>query len=406
MEKLSQTYYEGALMNKDNMIEALRKSIDKCGIEIVNNKSRLKAILSDFLPGANNKFERKFLLDALEIDEWRILFETHDKEQAEHIRAVNVLLPLLRNYLGWSDEHSILCLDCYITAMGWNDVTVMKALSNTQSNLQPNPQTNFQSNVQPNIYPSIRTNAISQDDETRTLLEYVKQLMKNSGSQNVQSENRVLTPPPIDIPLIKSISTAPVIGSIIKFGSYDWRVLDVQGDNALLISNDITHVNIKYNETESEVTWENCTLRTWLNKDFLHTFSKEEKSQIVSTTNTNENNQWYHTPGGNRTLDKIFLLSISEVIEYFGDSGALEYRPKNNWMDRSISYAIDDQYNVERIANYHDLNAWWWLRSPGNLSWCASLVYADGIVDLMGISNFDGDFSSGGVRPALWVKLR
>jgi hypothetical protein len=65
------------------MTEALRKSIDQCGIDIVNSYQRLRAILSDFLPGANNKFERKFLLDALELDEWHILLETHDKGQME-----------------------------------------------------------------------------------------------------------------------------------------------------------------------------------------------------------------------------------------------------------------------------------------------------------------------------------
>jgi hypothetical protein len=122
-------------MNKDNMIEALHKSIDIYGIEIIINKSRLKAILSDFLPGENNKFERKFLIDVFELDEWHILFDTHDKGQEEHIRAVNVLLPLLmeKKYLGWTEERSVLLLECYTTAMGWTDIKFQKSKLNSKT---------------------------------------------------------------------------------------------------------------------------------------------------------------------------------------------------------------------------------------------------------------------------------
>ena len=52
-----------AAMNKDQMIEALRKSIDRCGVEIINNSRRLQAILNDFLPGNGYAKERKALLD-------------------------------------------------------------------------------------------------------------------------------------------------------------------------------------------------------------------------------------------------------------------------------------------------------------------------------------------------------
>jgi hypothetical protein len=384
-------------MNKDQMTEALRKSIDQCGIDIVNSNKRLRAILSDFLPGANHKFERKFLLDALELDEWHILLETHDKGQTEHTRAVNVLLPLLRNYLGWTEERSILVLECYTTAMGWEDVADLQL----QSQDQPNPQ------------PKTSTSPIDLDDETRELLEYDKQLKKGSNDQKLQPKQSDVVPPPIVIQSEKSITAvtqskrnitvAPTIGSIIKFGVYDWRVLDVQGDRALLISKEVTH-EMRYNETQIDVTWETCTLRKWLNEDFIRTFSRQEQSQIALTTNLNKNNRCYGTLGGNQTQDRIFLLSISEVIQYFGGSSDLEMKTMNGWIDILISFVITDEFSSARIAEYNGSRFGWWLRSPGEKSDYAARVFNNGVLHIKGglVHSPNKYF---GVRPALWLKL-
>jgi hypothetical protein len=339
----------------------------------------LKAILSDFLPGTKNKFDRKFLLDALEIDEWHILLETHDKGQAEHTRAINVLLPLLQNYLGWTEEISILILDCYTTAMGWNDVAIAQK--------QPKPQ--------------MQTNTVKAviDDETRELLEFVRQLKNNSGVEIAQPQQTVLTPPPVAVaPPKRSIAAAPVIGSTMKFGPYEWRVLDVQGDKALLITKDVTHVNMPYNKSRTNV-WETCTLRKWLNEDFLRTFSGQEQSRIAITENVNENNQLYGMAGGNNTTDRIFLLSLSEVVKYFGDSGQLKQIPNSGYI-----WSFSDQYDKVRIANYGGSAACWWLRSPGRISGLAAYVYHAGDVSVSGTSvgSVEDDC---GVRAALWLSL-
>jgi hypothetical protein len=361
------------------MTEVLRKSIARCGIEVINNRSRLKAILSDFLPGTKNKFERKFLLDALEIDEWHILLETHDKGQAEHTRAINVLLPLLQNHLRWTEASSILILDCYTTAMGWNDVAI------TQTQTKPQMQANKVTTVI--------------DNETLELLEFVRQLKNNSGGEISQQQQTMLMPPPIAVtPPKRSIAAAPVIGSTLKFGPYEWRVLNVQEDKALLITKDVTHVNMPYNKSFVYVTWETCTLRKWLNEDFLHTFSGQEQSRIALITNVNKDNQWYRTTGGNNTTDRIFLLSVSEVFKYFGNSGQLENASPNS------GYWISDQYNQERIANYGYSSVWWWLRSPGCSSNYAAGVSNSGYITLSG-TNVSYGGNIGGVRAALWLNL-
>jgi hypothetical protein len=103
------------------------------------------------------------------------------------------------------------------------------------------------------------------------------------------------------------------------------------------------------------------------------------------------------TKGGKETSDRVFLLSIEEIVQYFGDSGQLSNK------DRGNKYWIDDQYNTSRIAKNADGEyVWWWLRSPGNSNNRAVYVLDRGFID------FSGGFFSrddGGIRPALWLKL-
>lgn len=190
------------------------------------------------------------------------------------------------------------------------------------------------------------------------------------------------------------------VGSTIKFGKYDWQVLDVQEDKALLLADKVTHVNVPYHITCEGVTWETCSLRKWLNNEFFHQeFTKEEQEKIALATIQNESNQWYSTQGGGETSDNIFLLSISEVVHYFGDSGQLINRP-----GKGTSY-IDDRYNNARITNSigKEKIAWWWLRTPGIRNHAAFINY-DGWLLIHGY-RIDNNNSCGGVRPAILLKL-
>lgn len=179
----------------------------------------------------------------------------------------------------------------------------------------------------------------------------------------------------------------------VSFGKYLWRVLDVQNNRALLLAEEILEQR-QYHSDNTSITWENCELRKYLNGAFLQTFSSQEQERIAKTEIRNADNQWFGTSGGRDTVDKIFLLSIEEVVKYFGDSGQLRKRPdKNAWW-------IDDEYNSTRIAKYQGKEAWWWLRSPGYYVDYAANVDYDGSLYMSG----DGvDDEYGGVRPTLWL---
>ena len=193
----------------------------------------------------------------------------------------------------------------------------------------------------------------------------------------------------------------PEIGDIIEFGGYNWLVLDVQSDRALIITEDVIGQRTYHGRWVS-VTWEASDMRRYLNGDFYNSFIAEERQRIAQTEVINNDNPWFGTPGGNDTVDKIFLLSLDELVKYFGDSGQLANR---NHPDNT-SGGFHDRYSNIRIAYIlcDALLGWsssnWWLRSPGHYDFNAAVVGSDGRVSVFGGLVL---FNSVGVRPALWL---
>jgi len=192
----------------------------------------------------------------------------------------------------------------------------------------------------------------------------------------------------------------PQINSIVPFGNYNWRVLDVQNDKVLILSDKIIGV-MPYHRVEKDITWEKCSLRKYLNGTFYRTFKSNDRARVVETRVKNYNSPWYGIRGGSDTTDRIFLLSTYEVIKYFGDSGRLKKGERNNesW--------VSDRYDYERVAYIaKDTKKGWWLRSPGNRNFSAAFVSDLGWIQLTGYTvNCYDNGNCGGVRPALWLEL-
>jgi hypothetical protein len=192
------------------------------------------------------------------------------------------------------------------------------------------------------------------------------------------------------------------VGSVIKFGNYpqndqykkepiEWRVLAVEGGKALLISKYALDCK-RYNEKEKDeaTSWEECTLRKWLNNDFMNSaFSNTEQSFILLSEVTADKNPKCDTNQGFDTDDKIFLLSVKEAEQYF-----------KNDEDRKCN---PTKFAFNNGAYQDEGQCWWWLRSLGNLSLDASLVFNDGSVNCYGRHVLNSSVS---VRPALWINLK
>ena len=193
------------------------------------------------------------------------------------------------------------------------------------------------------------------------------------------------------------------VGDYVFFGAYEqdnntsngkedveWLVLEIKDGKALVISKYALDCK-PYNTSYTDVTWETCTLRKWLNNNFLGSaFSAEEKAMIPTVMVSADKNPDYSTNPGNATQDQLFLLSITEANKYFSSVGARQCKP--------TKYAVANGAYVDS----DDSNCWWWLRSPGVHQDSAAYVFSFGDVneggdDVIGVSK--------AVRPALWIDL-
>ena len=181
-----------------------------------------------------------------------------------------------------------------------------------------------------------------------------------------------------------------------------WRVLSVDGDDAFVVADEALDCQ-PYNETDENITWETCTLRTWLNGTFINNaFSTEEQSAIKMTTVVNEDNIGFGTAGGNTTSDKIFLLSQNEVANpKYGFDNQYYTTDTETRLCKTSAYAVKNGCWTSSSDSYAG-NGRWWLRSPGHDSYNAS------IVDSEGWGNYWGNlvyYADDGVRPALHMNL-
>ena len=193
------------------------------------------------------------------------------------------------------------------------------------------------------------------------------------------------------------------VGDYVFFGAYEqdnntstgkedieWLVLEVKDGKALVISKYALDCQ-QYNTSSTAVTWETCTLRKWLNSNFLGSaFTAEEKAMIPTVTVSADKNPEYSTNPGNATQDQVFLLSITEANKYFSSDSARQCKP--------TEYAVAGGAYV----NSSNGNCWWWLRSPGLDRNYAAYVDIGADVDVYGDYVYNVFYA---VRPALWINL-
>ena len=185
-------------------------------------------------------------------------------------------------------------------------------------------------------------------------------------------------------------------GSIVKFGRYEtgngiepirWRVLE-SGSGLLLITEQAIDCR-KYNEEYVSVTWETCSLRKWLNEEFISSaFNETEQGWIKASTVSTHKNPHYSTNPGVETVDMVFLLSIEEAENYFKTNEDRKCKPT--------------QYAVKQGVYVIGGNCPWWLRSPVLLWNHAADVEYGGWVKDGGTHVINDNL---GIRPALWIDL-
>lgn len=193
-----------------------------------------------------------------------------------------------------------------------------------------------------------------------------------------------------------------------------WRVLSVEGDDAFLMADKNLDCQ-SYNSQCWQITWENCTMRSWLNgygavenkvgmdysgNGFLdNAFTESERQAIKTTDVVNNDNPDYGTAGGNDTVDQIYLLSLDELTNpaygFISSTGNTDTRQAVNTAYTAGGGEIGGSTQSEGRADY------WWSRSPGKNSSAATLVHTDGQISDIYLVNYVQMV----VRPVLHLNL-
>lgn len=197
----------------------------------------------------------------------------------------------------------------------------------------------------------------------------------------------------------------------IKFGNYwqgineeegktpiEWIVVSKKDNEFLLVSLYCLDCK-KFNEKKMNAIWKDSDIRKWLNNYFFdQAFSNEEKDIIVEKSIINKNVNLEEDANGN-TLDKIFLLSVDEIKEYFESN--------ESRMTAPTKFAVF--HNAYQNLNYKTKEGtgtcFWWSRSAGNHF---SNIHVAGVnyFGYIGISGNLPTANNFAIRPAIWIKVK
>lgn len=190
--------------------------------------------------------------------------------------------------------------------------------------------------------------------------------------------------------------------STISFGQYEqdnnldngkesirWIVVKKEEDKILLMSEKALDCK-PYNDTySSNIVWENCTLRIWLNSTFINTaFSSEEQIFILQT-------EIPKSGKSNSTNDKIFTFDSSEADRY----GNLYCRPTEYAAYNGVWHGSGEfcEYFLRETRDHKDqLNEYKYVS-------CPAVVDRGAIKGSNEFLRVTADYV--GVRPAMWISL-
>lgn len=180
-----------------------------------------------------------------------------------------------------------------------------------------------------------------------------------------------------------------------KYEPVKWRVLAVSEDGTdAFVMADKTLNFQPYNTTDSdEVTWENASIRTWLDEEFQNkAFTDEEKEGIIPTEIENKKSPEYEGAEGEEeetpTTDRIYLPSWEEITSRaygFTDSKA---------ETETRGAAVTDFAGSDRVwgGNY-------WLRTISDKNYAGQAACLNGETGKNSLSTEDG------IRPVLHLDL-
>ena len=203
-------------------------------------------------------------------------------------------------------------------------------------------------------------------------------------------------------------------GDHIHMGSWhdeeiEWRVLDIEGNQVLLLSEYVLDVQPYHDVPCDSILWEDCTLRQWLNSTFYEgAFTDEEREQIIPSRSEGFIQYNFRIVGyteyayvERETEDFIFLLSSTEKSEYLEQS---THDPSMGDVGRYCSPTeyVKNNCDIEIYSQGDNDYCGWWL--SGGTRAGDDLVWPNMVTEYSTCSDVSPEeVTASGVRPAMWI---
>ena len=167
---------------------------------------------------------------------------------------------------------------------------------------------------------------------------------------------------------------AAEVGDDVPYGDYTWKILSREDGKIVMIASalkeDSDFYGQPFNKDDADVTWEDSTLRSWLNGEIYEDgFADYEKEHMLLQTAEESGNQEYGTKYESAGGDYLTILSAEETDGYKDEIGSL--------------------------------SGTWWLRTPGNAEDTAAVMSADHTVLYYG---YPVDYTELYVRPVITIE--
>ena len=167
-------------------------------------------------------------------------------------------------------------------------------------------------------------------------------------------------------------------GNTVEYGRLNgapirWRILEEDGRSRLLFA-EAPVAFLPYNRERDHANWSECSLRRWLNKEFMEQcFTLPERMEILLTPVSNDSEERWKVENGPNTRDKAFVFNWPELEHYFPTQ-------------------------AERACGQ-----WYWLRGLGWSMLSPMAIFTDGTLYEYGVNKNSDEI---GVRPAMWVRKK
>lgn len=174
----------------------------------------------------------------------------------------------------------------------------------------------------------------------------------------------------------KNIYENIAVGDYIRLGTYggekiQWTVLEKDGGSLTLITTNCIECRA-YNDTRTDISWEESTLYAWLNGEFAESAFSEEDKKLITASES------------------------GAIVTILDEAGAQKYFEYDAWRAAGAT-----EHAVSSGARVQNEKCWYWLSDTGSRTSFAKYIGFDGGI----CDGFAVDTDNVGVRPVITVTL-